>query len=196
MNDLPNGNKPQDGNNLPEKADPPSTQAPKVEIVPPAISSALRASGLNPEDPNVTKIVQISSAFLVARGSLPIPPAPLLAEYDEEFPGLAERMIGWFEDQRKHRQSLEEKRTDRSESRMDRGQLFTFIGMCLCVGGAVVVGLFGNAYVAAVLAIVGIGGPTAATLMAGNSPFSLRRPSPPSSPTPPGQEEARQTRQS
>jgi Flp pilus assembly protein TadB len=88
-------------------------------------------------------------------------------------------MIGWTEQQRTHRQSLEQKRTDRSENRMDRGQIFTFVAACLCVTGAIMVGLFGNPYVASVLAIVGIGGPAAATLMAGNNPFSLRRPSTP-----------------
>jgi uncharacterized membrane protein len=181
MSQPPNGDKPPASQSNPPK---PPMPTPVAEIIPPVLDTALRASGLNPEDPTVTKTVKISSALLIASGSLPLPPAPILAEYEEVFPGLVERIIGWTEEQRKHRQGLEQIRTDRSEARKDRGQTYTFQAACLGLLAAAAVGIFGNPYVGAVLAIVAIGGPTAATLLAGNSGLNIKRPATPSSPAP------------
>lgn len=59
----------------------------------------------------------------MARGSLPLPPAAVLSDYNEEFPGLVDKIVQWTDDQRQHRMTLEMRTTIGAEKRMDRGQL-------------------------------------------------------------------------
>jgi uncharacterized membrane protein len=153
-----------DGASPPPNALPESKSIP--ELVPPALDGVLEAAGVDLKNPQVTKALEISMSFMVARGSLPLPPAEILAEYEREFPGLGQKLIGWTEQQRGHRQSLERQRAEGSEPRMDRGQLIAASVAItgLLVGGAV--GIFGSAWAAGIIAIVAIGGPTAAIWLA------------------------------
>jgi uncharacterized membrane protein len=103
---------------------------------------------------------------MVATGSLPVPPASILTEYEQAFPGLGTKIVSWTEEQRKHRQSLEKQRTDGAERRMNRGQLIAAFVAIWGITLAAVVGIFGSLYVGIALAVVSIGGPTAAIWIA------------------------------
>jgi hypothetical protein len=92
------------------------------EVLPPALEGALETAGVDVSNPQVTKAIQVSASFFVARGSLPIMPPEILAQYEQEFPGLGYKLVEWTAQQRNHRQSLEKQRTDGSEKRMERGQ--------------------------------------------------------------------------
>lgn len=132
------------------------------EIIPPELESELRSLGVDPRDPHISKVVELT--LMVFGG--PIPPPSFLAAYDKVVPGLAQRIIGWTEQQRDHRQALERQRVDGSERRMNRGQI---IGASVAILGlplAALVGIFGHPFVASVIAIVSVGGPTAAAIMA------------------------------
>jgi uncharacterized membrane protein len=99
-------------------------------------------------------------------GSLPLPPPPVLSAYDEAFPGLVEKLISWTEEQRNHRFKLERAHAERSETRLDRGQ---WIAGIVAIGGLVlasIVGVVGSSSAATVIAIVAVGGPTAAIAIA------------------------------
>jgi uncharacterized membrane protein len=109
-------------------------------------------------------------------GLLLLPPPRILAEYEKDFPGLVDRIIGWTEEQRKHRQSLERLQTEGSEKRMNRGQLIAGGLACWGLTMAVVAGA------GIAIAVVSIGGPTAAIWLARNTSASKSRPTVPQSP--------------
>jgi uncharacterized membrane protein len=132
------------------------------EIILPALDGALRSAGVDPQNPEVTKALEVGFSLMVATGSLPVPPASILAEYNATIPGLGDKIIVWTEEQRKHRQGLEKQRTDGAERRMDRGQLITAVAAIWGLTMAAAVGIFGSPYVGITLAVVSIGGPTAA----------------------------------
>jgi uncharacterized membrane protein len=138
----------------------------EIETVPPAIDAALRSAGVDPQDPNITKTVGISLNMMTARGHLPLPPPQLLNEYDQVYPGLTAKIVAWTDEQRHHRMELERLVTTGSESRMNRGQVIAgavaLCGLCL----AALVGTYGNPWVAGVIAVVSVGGPTAAVYLA------------------------------
>jgi hypothetical protein len=52
------------------------------EIIPPALNTVLRTAGVDTQDPNVTKALEIS-LIAMSGGPLPLPPAPILAEYEK-----------------------------------------------------------------------------------------------------------------
>jgi hypothetical protein len=61
---------------------------------------------------------------------------------------------------------LEIARAKREDSRLDRAQIFTAVVAVCGLLASAVVGVFGNPIVASILAIVSIGGPTAAVWLA------------------------------
>jgi uncharacterized membrane protein len=111
-------------------------------------------------------------------GPLPLPPAPILAEYEKAYPGLIAKFVEWTDSQRGHRQALENLRQERSERRMDRGQIIAGSVALWGLTVAAVVGIFGNPWVAGIIAIVAIGGPTAAVILARNT-GPAKKPEPP-----------------
>jgi uncharacterized membrane protein len=151
-----------------------------IEMVPPSLDKALRTAGVDPRDPDVTKTLGITLSMMMASGSLPLPPPDILASYEKACPGLVEKLITWTEEQRKHRMEIERLVITGAEARMNKGQLLgvsvAIVGLCL----ATFVGIFGNPYVGAVIAIVAIGGPTAAIYLARGGTVS----SPPQQPQP------------
>jgi len=94
----------------------------QAQIIAPGLDVALRTAGLNPDDPQVTKAIQIS-LMMISGGALPLPPPSILAEYEKAYPGIVSKIIEWTEQQRAHRQALERQRTEGSERRMNRGQI-------------------------------------------------------------------------
>jgi hypothetical protein len=137
------------------------------EVIPTSLDTALRSVGIDPKDPNISRAVEISLTMMFS-GSLPLAPPPILREYGNIKPELVDKLVEWTEEQGKHRRALEKLRTEGSETRLDRGQ---YIGAAVAIGGlclASAVGIFGNMWVGMVIAIVAIGGPTAAIILAQN----------------------------
>ncbi|WP_423868964.1 DUF2335 domain-containing protein [Bradyrhizobium sp.] len=110
-------------------------------------------------------------------------PPEILAQYEREFPGLADRLVNWTEQQRSHRQSLERQRTDGSERRMDRSQLIAGTVAVWGITLSALVGIFGSPWAAGVIAVVAIGGPTAAIWLAKTMNGGGKPPSTPTKPS-------------
>jgi len=117
----------------------------------------------------------------------PFPPPELLAEFDRVLPGTAQRLLDWTERQIDHRQGLEKQQVEGSERRMDRGQIFGFgvAFVALVVAGEIatlgppgwVTGLTAMA-----VAVVGVGGPAVARMLARRFPMSQNSSRPPPKP--------------
>jgi hypothetical protein len=140
------------------------TATPRADNVPVVLSEVLRSAGVDTSDPKVSRALEIS--FMFFSGSLPLPPAEMLQKWEPLFPGITAKFVDWTERQSRHRQYLEKLRTERSENRMDRSQM---IAAAVALGGlalSALVGIFGNPYVAGVIAVVSVGGPTAAVAIA------------------------------
>jgi uncharacterized membrane protein len=163
----------------------PLEQAPapsQPEIIPPALDSALQRAGIDTRDPQVFRALEISLTMMVS-GSLPLPPPQILQEYKSISPALVEKFVEWTELQSAHRRELERTGTERAERRFDRGQ---WIAATVATGGlllAAVVGIFGNPWVAGMIAIVAVGGPTAAIWLARGVPKAPALPPPPRPPS-------------
>jgi uncharacterized membrane protein len=96
-----------------------------------------------------------------------LPPVDDFNSYEKAIPGTAEYIMKAADEQRRHRLAIESQQVARSERRRDIGQyisgLLAFVGL----GGAIALGLFGNPWVAAILATIAVGGPLAAQTLAG-----------------------------
>jgi uncharacterized membrane protein len=96
----------------------------------------------------------------------PLPSAALLREYAAIDPSLPARIADQFVAQSIHRRELEALVAQGSERRQNLGQMLTFTLASLGVTLAAVVGIWGNPVVASVLAVVAVGGPAAAFVLA------------------------------
>jgi uncharacterized membrane protein len=183
--------KSRDGNGDQKRTEPSSTTDViadqfRQEIIPPALQTALRNVGVDPQDPNVSKALEISLTMMFS-GSLPLAPPPILREYGNVRPELIDKLVEWTEQQSTHRRELERLRTEGSERRLNRAQ---WIGGAVAIGGLALASLVGNysAATAIAIALAAVGGPTAAIWLAhtmGRSPLPTLPPSPPG-PKPPG----------
>lgn len=119
-------------------------------------------AGVDPSNPGVSKAIQ----FTLMQFGGPIPPPSLLAEYNKVMPGLGDKIVSWTEQQKDHRQSIERGGFNGSQTRQNRGQLIAalvaFWGLTL----SGVVGIWGSPWVAGILAVVSVGGPVAAIVLA------------------------------
>jgi uncharacterized membrane protein len=107
----------------------------------------------------------------------PFPPPELLAEFDRVLPGSARRLLDWTERQIDHRQRLESEQVAGSERRMDRGQIFGFGVALVALIAAVVIATLGptswhTSLCAIGVALIGVGGPAAARMLARRFPMS------------------------
>lgn len=139
--------------------------------LPPEAARRLIEIGADPHAPHIRGAVRIGMAF-----GGPIPPPGLLESYRAVHPDLPERIIAWTETQTAHRQSLERAAHEGAERRMNRGQLFTFVLAGLGLILSALVGVFGSAVVASILALVAVGGPTAAFVLARSVEWSKQGP--------------------
>jgi uncharacterized membrane protein len=133
--------------------------------MPTELVAELQKRGINLRDPSVRQAVSVTASVTTLTQS-PIPSAQALAEYDGVRPGLADQIIGWADTQIKHRMNRENIASERSEQRLDRSQTYAFVlGLvALCLAGALA--YFGSGpWVPTVIAVVGVGGPTAATAL-------------------------------
>jgi len=115
------------------------------------------------KDPRVAKILIRLARFT---GSLPYPPDFILEGWERIYPGITKKLVEQTERQTAHRHQLETMMAEGAERRANRGQ---FIMAFIAVFGlslSAYVGLKGNWIVGSVLAVVSIGGPTAATAIA------------------------------
>jgi uncharacterized membrane protein len=153
--------------------------APRSEIVPPTLESVLRNVGVDPTDPNISKALEVSLTMMFS-GSLPLAPPAILKEYGNIRPELIDKLVQWTEQQSAHRREMEKMRTEGSEKRMYRAQ---WIGAAVALGGLSLAAYVAHYSEAAAIAIalVAVGGPTAAIWLAHN----MRRSSHSTLPTPP-----------
>jgi uncharacterized membrane protein len=82
----------------------------------------------------------------------------LLKQYEDSFPGTVEQIIKLTVQQGRHRQELERLKTQGEERRLNRGQLIAASVALLGIAIVGFVGLYGNPWVAGVIAIVGVSG--------------------------------------
>ena len=132
-----------------------------LEKLPPEVREAF--------SPGNVQITEIAASMAMYRG--PWPPSSILAEYEKDFPGWGVRLLELTEQQVAHRQALESKQVERSELRMDIGQKFGFATAALSIvvaGGLLVLAPthWSVSFAALGIAIVGVGGPTVARLLA------------------------------
>ncbi len=159
-----------------------SNDSGKTEDLPGPLAAALEEAGVDAGDTKVLKILQAleitHTRMAVSSGSHALPPAMMLEEWEQLYPGITKKFVGWLDQQTKHRQAIEKERAARAENRADRGQIITGIAMALGLIGATVVGIWGSWIASVALAIVCVGGPAAATILASRG---ITRRLPPSS---------------
>ena len=112
---------------------------------------------------------EIETSMAMYRG--PWPPAAILAEYEERFPGWGVRLLELTEKQVSHRQGLEARQVEQIERRMDAGQKLSFAIAALSVVSATSILIFAlpnwfTAIAALGIVVVGVGGPTVARVFA------------------------------
>jgi uncharacterized membrane protein len=145
------------------KADDQSRSLP--EIIPPSIEEELEREGVDVNDPDVSKTIKVMMSKTYT-GPLMMPPAFILEEYKKEFPEIVPMLMKWTDSQISHRQALENTVTNSSERRKDRAQVGALIVALFGLGMATVAAINGQTIAACILAIVSVGGPVAATILA------------------------------
>jgi hypothetical protein len=106
----------------------------------------------------------------------------MLRAYDEYSPGMGSDVVEWTKDQTRHRQGLERQRTDGSENRLNISQKFA---LCVAIFGITAAAAisYWSTIVAVVIALVAVGGPSTASILARRMDTKAGKPSGP--PTPP-----------
>jgi uncharacterized membrane protein len=134
-----------------------------VEPIPAGVAKALESRGVDLSAPQVRETVTILAHYFAG----PIPPPELLAAYSRINPDLPDRIIGWVEQQRDHRQARERETTQGEQWRLGFGQILGFVVAMSSLGGAVWIQAISGSWLASVgMVIAGVGGPSAATVMA------------------------------
>lgn len=138
--------------------------------IPGPLEQVLREAGVNTHDPDVQRTIEvIRVSSISARGTLPLPPPQLLAEYQDVLPDLPQRLINWTETQSAHRRELEMLQAEGQEKRINRGQSGALAVSVIGLVIAGVVGVYGNGIAASFIALFAVGGPAAAVILASNS---------------------------
>ncbi|GEM_PF-4005050 len=104
----------------------------------------------------------------------PLLPPKLLQEYDQVIPGLSEKLVEWTENETRHRHDLDNQSFNEVRSLRSRAQIFGFIVAITGLLSAGAIGIAAALYssssaavLGGVLAIVSVGGPFAARILAG-----------------------------
>lgn len=129
-----------------------------------AVKAILVEAGIDPEEPQAQTILAEVQTAHTYRG--PIPDPASLAQYDEAVPGLAREIIDAWHEQRRHRIGLEAEGARSSDQRIDRSQRNSMIVSVVGLVVAGVAGIWGTWEAAALIALVSVGGPNAATIIA------------------------------
>lgn len=94
-----------------------------------------------------------------------LPSADVLAAYDQVMPGSAARLIGMFEREQAHRHQWEERALRVHQVSTILGQLLGFFVAVAIFGSATIIGMHGNASVAALIWVFGMAIVTMAALV-------------------------------
>lgn len=138
-----------------------------------------------PDETTHEYLVEISDLMKLSRGSLLaidghnndinvvlnvalLPPAGDIRKYEKALPGSGDYIMKAADEQRVHRLALEGIIVKGIESRRSRALWTSFILSMAGLIGATAIGIFGNPWVAGLLALVSVGGPLAAQTMAQN----------------------------
>lgn len=145
-------------NKLPIPAD--DEEARKLEN---ALRTVLTRLGIDPDEPSAQVII---SAVHTRTFQGPIPSPDTLRQYGDVVPGLERRIVEAWDDERKHRHSLENRAFTGDEGRMTRAQYHALAVGLVGIFAASAVAIFIDGWVVpAVIAIVAVGGPNAATAL-------------------------------
>ena len=113
----------------------------------------------------------VSAKFEMINSPL-IPPA-LLKDYDSAVPGLASKLVQWTEEESNHRRAMEIRAFDEIKVLRVRGQTSGVVVAVFGIIASCIIGTFSAIYqslaaggAASVIAIVSVGGPFAARLLA------------------------------
>lgn len=103
----------------------------------------------------------------------PLLPPEILAKYGEVVPDLPERMVQWIETESEDRRQMQQQAFEEAKAARRRGQVYglsiALFGLAMAAVVGVAAAVFGSvaaAMTAGVVAIVGVGGPYAARLLA------------------------------
>jgi uncharacterized membrane protein len=142
------------------------------DLAPPAVLTPEERDKIPPEvRPKVDALEALvrEQHFEMIRS--PLLPPDLLQRYDNVVPGLSAKLVKWTEDETEHRRSLERDSFNAARVFRLRGQTFGFtvsvVGL-MVAGGVLAVtdstyGMLG----AGIIAIVAVGGPFTARILAG-----------------------------
>lgn len=144
------------------------TDTPAPEEPVPAVLTPEELESIPPEvRPKVEVLVREHRIEMIRS---PLLPPELLARYDNVVPGLSDKLVRWTEEESEHRRALERESMSDARTFRLRGQIFGFsvsvLGL-LVAGG--VLAFTDSAYGmigAGVVAIVAVGGPFAARILA------------------------------
>jgi uncharacterized membrane protein len=156
MNSSDGGNQDPRSTTQTAQPDPPPTPIPE------SVAQELKQRGLDASDPQLRLAVTVAAKYYAA----PMPTAAELGSYGQIDPGLPMQIIRWADGQRTHRMALERLMTESLEERMHASQRNGLIVALASIVAATICGLAGFAIAAAAIAIAGIGGPSAATVLA------------------------------
>lgn len=140
------------------------------QILSPDILHTLRDSGVS-ED--VVRQLAINIRSVSVRS--PLPPPEMLREYEEIIPGFGSRLLDSMDEQRRARLENERLPIVGAERRMDRSQigslLVVLVGLCL----ATFLGNGGHYWIAAIIALISVGGPAVALILGRGLAHSMAR---------------------
>lgn len=121
-----------------------------------------------PDPEDRISVTQISTLLAnVSMSRSPYPSAEMLAEYERFQPGFADRIIDKIDKQTEHRQTLEMLGAQGDERRKNLGQWFGFITAVLGILAAALLSFFSNGWIVpTVIALVAVGGPPTASVLA------------------------------
>ena len=151
---------------LPEGHEPgtPATKdasAPSSQEIAEALSILLDKVGINPSDPDAQIVIE--SVRTANSYKSPIPPPEMLERYGEVVAGLPSKIIEAWQDQQRHRHTIENQYTTRDNDRMDRAQRNALIVAMSGIVAATIVGVFGGWAAASAIVAVCVGGPAGVT---------------------------------
>jgi uncharacterized membrane protein len=126
----------------------------------------LQQLGLDVESPHaIAEAIELLSTVTMSRS--PYPSAEMLSGYEQFRSGFADRILDKIDAQTTHRQRLEEARVFKDERRRDHSQIFGFVTAIAGLSVSALITLQGGSFlVASIIAIVAVGGPSAANVLA------------------------------
>ncbi|MEN9281539.1 MAG: hypothetical protein RL594_474 [Bacteroidota bacterium] len=109
-------------------------------------------------DPNANVVMQAKQVVMhTQQWTGPLPPPSVLHQYDEVFPGLAERIVTSMELEQQHRHALDRKLFETHRDAFSRGQWIAATIALVCLVLGFVLGYNGHSAAAVAFATGGLG---------------------------------------